>query len=484
MKAIRLPLGCILVAALVQSPLMGQALDLSRPPAIGNPPVLHFPTVREDSLPSGLALYVVEQHEVPVVQFTLVIQGGAREDGDVAGLATFTAKMLQEGADTLDAFGVAAQAEYLGADLSTDADWDRSFASLKVPRRSLRPALQLLATLVLQPTFRTSETKRQQSLRFASLRQSADEPDSVARNAFYAVLYPAGHPYHRPLGGDSAGTARLDSALVRHFWLRTYRPSRAQMIVSGDITAAEAKKLVAHAFRNWRDAADTKHDGNQSVPAPASSETKVYLVDKPGAAQSVIAIGQPGVERKNPDYFALQVMNTVLGGSFSSRLNQNLRETKGYTYGAFSGFVYRPVPGPFTATAAVRSEVTDSSLIQFFRELRSIRDSVVTDTELRRAKSYIALGLPRDLETPEQLAKAVQTLILFDLPLDYYGQYVTRIMSVTTEDVQRVARKYIDPEHLSVLVVGDEQKIRSGVAALRLGAMEERGPWGEPRTSQ
>jgi predicted Zn-dependent peptidase len=484
MKMLRLAVPYLAIAAAAQSPLSAQAMDLSRAPAIGSPPVLRFPTVREDSLPSGLVLYVVEQHEVPVVQFTLVIQGGARQDGEAAGLATFTATMLQEGADTLDAFGVAAQAEYLGAKLSTGADWDRSYVAVKVPRRTMGRALQLLATLTLDPMFRTSEIRRQQSLRFASIRQSADEPDSVARNAFYAVLYPVGHPYHRPLGGDSAGTARLDSAVVRHFWLRSYRPSRAQLIVSGDITAVEAKKLVAHAFRNWHDAADTKHGGNQSVAAPAAGETKVYLVDKPRAAQSVIAIGQTGVERKNPDYFALQVMNTVLGGSFSSRLNQNLRETKGYTYGAFSGFTYRPVPGPFTATAAVRSEVTDSSLIQFFRELRSIRDSMVTDAELRRAKSYIALGLPRDLETPEQLAKAVQTLILFDLPLDYYEQYVTRIMSVTAEDVQRVARKYIDPEHLSVLVVGDEQKIRSGVEALRLGAIEDRGPGGEPRRSQ
>ena len=473
-----------LVFLLVQHSVAAQALDLSKPPPIGSPPVLHFPAVHQDSLPSGLALYVVEQHEVPVVQFMLTIRGGGREDGEIAGLATFTAKMLQEGADTLDAFGVAAQAEYLGAELSTGADWDRSYAGIKVPRRTMAPALELLATVLLKPNFRATDVKRQQSLRFSSIRQSRDEPDSVARNAFYAVVYPPGHPYHRPLGGDSAGTARLDSTVVRHFWQRAYRPSRATLIVSGDITTDEAKKLVGRVFRDWHDAPDTKHGGDQTVPPPMLGQNTVYLVDKPGAAQSVIAIGQPGVERRSPDYFALQVMNTVLGGSFSSRLNQNLRETKGYTYGAFSGFAYRPVPGPFTATAAVRSEVTDSSLIQFFRELQAIRDSLVTDTELQRAKSYIALGLPRDLETPEQLTKAVQNLLLFGLPLDYYEQYVTRIMSVTREDVRRVARKYIDPTHVAILVVGDQQKIRSGIAALRLGALEERGPWGEPKKSE
>jgi zinc protease len=195
----------------------------------------------------------------------------------------------------------------------------------------------------------------------------------------------------------------------------------------------------------------------------------VCLVDKPGAAQSVIMIGNPGVDRRSPDYYALQVMNTLLGGSFSSRLNSNLRETKGYTYGAFSDFEYRPLPGPFSARAAVRTDVTDSSLVEFFREFRRIRDSVVTDEELRRAQAFIALQLPGEFETAGGLASQLSGLLIFGLPLEYYRNYIPRIMAVTASEVQRVARKYLRPDQVSIIVVGDLQKIRAGITALKLG---------------
>jgi zinc protease len=472
-----------LLAGSVLLPLAAgaQSLDISQPPALKSPTPLTFPRVQRARLPNGLRLYVVEQHEVPLVQLTLAIRGGGREDGDNAGLATFTARMLQEGADTFDAFGIAAQAEYLGARLSTEADWDRSYVQIKVPRRTLAPAIRLLSLVTLKPTFRGTDLQRQRDLRFAGIRQSGDEPDSVATNAFNAVLYPAGHPYHQPLGGDSAATSRLDSALVRRFWQRVYRPNRAALIITGDITLPTARRLIAQAFGSWRPGADP---GTGSSPGAVSppAHTTVYLVDKPGAAQSVVVLGQPGVERKNPDFYALLVMNTILGGSFSSRLNQNLRETKGYTYGAFSGFSYRPLPGPFRARAAVRTDVTDSSLVEFFREIKAMRDSPVTDVELRRAKAYIALGLPRRLETAEQLGDAVENLLLFGLPLDYYEGYLKHIMAISSEEVQRVARKYLAPEQTSIVVVGDLKKIRPGIAALGLGPLQERGAWGQPKS--
>lgn len=472
-----------MVAGAVLLPLVAsaQTLDITQPPALESPAPLTFPRVARARLPNGLQLYVVEQHEVPLVQLTLAVRGGGREDGNDAGVATFTAHMLLEGADTLDAFGIAAQAEYLGAQLSTEADWDRSYVQVKVPRRTLAPAIRLLSLVTLKPAFRGTDVRRQRDLRFAAIRQSGDEPDSVATNAFNAVLYPAGHPYHRPLGGDSAATAGLDSALVRHFWQRVYRPNRATLVITGDITLPAAQRLTAEAFAHWRPGPDS---GTSKLPAAVTppARTTVYLVDKPGAAQSVIALGQPGVERKNPDYFALLLMNTILGGSFSSRLNQNLRETRGYTYGAFSGFAYRPLPGPFEASASVRTDVTDSSLVEFFREIKAIRDSPVTEVELGRAKAYVALGLPRRLETAEQLGDVVENLLLFGLPLDYYQRYLEQIMAISAEDVQRVARKYLAPERASVVVVGDLKKIRPGIAALGLGPLQQRGAWGEPRT--
>jgi predicted Zn-dependent peptidase len=203
------------------------------------------------------------------------------------------------------------------------------------------------------------------------------------------------------------------------------------------------------------------------VPRPA--RRTVELVDKPGAAQSVIMIGSPGVSRTSPDYAAIEVMNTILGGSFSSRLNQNLRETKGYTYGAGSGFTWRPVPGPFVARAAVRTDVTDSSLVEFFRELNAIRDSAVSAVELERARNYIVFGLPGEFETTGQMAGQVADLLTYGLPPAYLDTFVGQVVKVSAADVQRVARQYFDPARVHVVIVGDVEKIRPGIEVLGLG---------------
>ncbi|MFL5403855.1 MAG: M16 family metallopeptidase [Gemmatimonadales bacterium] len=474
-------IGAIFLATSLPAGVLAQELDMAHPPRLTAPAPLKIPPVQRSALPNGFELYVIEQHEVPVVQLVLSVKGGGRADQDHPGLASFTAGMLDEGADTLDAFGIAAQAAYLGADLNTGADWDRSLVSLKVPARNLVPAVDLMATVVLDPSFRSRDVNRQRDLRLAAILQQRDRPDVVASLAFNALVFPGGHPYHQPLTGDSAATASLDSALVREFYRRSFRPDRASMILSGDITLEQARRIVTRAFGRWKtDPAVAALAQSRPRAAPPSPPTTVYLVDKPGAAQSVIAIGNPGVERLSPDYYALQVMNVLLGGSFSSRLNQNLRETKGYTYGAGSGFEYRPLPGPFVAQAAVRSDVTDSSLVEFFREFKRIRDSVVPDDELRRAKAFIALQLPGEFETAGDLAGKLSRLLVFGLPLEYYRDYIPHIMRVTAADVQRVARKYVRPNRVSVVVVGDAKKIRPGIAALGLGPLKQVDLEGRP----
>jgi predicted Zn-dependent peptidase len=465
----------LLAQGLIAVTAAAQQLAIDHPPRIGPAPALKIPAVEQASLPNGLKLYVIEQHEVPVVQLVLSVRGGGRSDQGQPGLASFAADMLDEGADTLDAFGIAAQAAYLGASLATSADWDRTVVRLKVPTRSLTPAVNLMATVALKPSFRSTEVNRQRDLLLAAILQQRDEPDVVASLAFKALVFPDGHPYHKPLIGDSASTSRLDSVMVRQFYRRTFQPDQATMIVSGDITLDQARRILDPTFGAWR---ATRSDsagagpGGEAVPAVSARNTSVYLVDKPGAAQSVIMIGGPGVDRKSPDYYALEVMNTLLGGSFSSRLNQNLRETKGYTYGAASGFAYRPLPGPFVAQAAVRADVTDSSLIQFFREFRRIRDSLVTPRELERAKSFIALQLPGNFETASDLATELSGLLVFGLPLKYYQSYIPKIMRVTSADVQRVARQYLQPGKMAVVVVGDVAKIRSSIEALKMGKVE------------
>ncbi|HEV8122923.1 MAG TPA: pitrilysin family protein [Gemmatimonadales bacterium] len=450
----------------------GSAFDRTKPPALRPPSRLKIPPVRSEQLPNGMKLYVIEMHEVPLVQFSLAFTGGGRLDQASPGMTSFTADMLDEGAGTRDAIGIASQAEFLGASLSTSSDWDASYVNLKTPRRTMGEALDLMADVVLRPTFKSAEVNRQRDLRLASILQQRDQPNTMAALAFNSLVFPAGHPYHQPIGGDSITTSGLDSAKVRAFYNMHYSPGNAVLVIAGDITLAEARAAVAQRFGSWR--APASGAAPSTTVAPVDRPTTVYLVDKPGAAQSVIFIGRPGVERSNPDYAAIEVMNNLLGGSFSSRLNQNLRETRGYTYGAGSGFAYRPLPGPFTARSAVRTNVTDSSLIEFFKEFRRIRDTAVDAVELERAKSYLALGLAADFETTSQMAGQVVGLLRFGLPMTYYDDYVTRVMAVTTQDVQRVARQYLQPDRFTIVVVGDLATIRPGIEALNLGPISVR----------
>jgi predicted Zn-dependent peptidase len=463
-----------LVLGLTAVPAAAQTPDRTRPPQLPPPAELKLPPIQQARLPNGVTIHLAEMHEVPLVQVALRVKGGGRLDGGLPGLASFTADMLDEGAGDRDAFGIAAQAAYLGADLSTGADWDYLEVDLNTPKRTLGAALDLMADVALRPNFHSADVARQRDLRIAQIIQQRDQPNGMATLAFGALLYPAGHPYHRPLGGDSAATARLDSATVRGFYHRVFRPDQAELIITGDITLAEARAEFSRRFGSWA-------AGRTPAPRPPAVRTvtaparrTIYLVNKPGAAQSVIMIGEPGVSRTSPDYPAIQVMNTILGGSFSSRLNQDLRETKGFTYGAGSQFVFRPLPGPFIARSAVRTDVTDSSLVEFFRQLDAIRDSAVSGTELTRARNYIALGLPDEFETTEQMADEVGELLTYGLPPAYFTTYARQVMAVTAADVQRVARRYIDPARVAVVVVGDVARIRPGIEALGLGPVSLR----------
>ena len=459
------------------APAPAAAFDRSMPPEPGPMPALTLPPVERRTLPNGLTLLVVEHHELPVADFILIVSSGGEADPrGKTGAATLTAAMLDEGAGDRDALGVADQESFLGIRLSTSGGWDASTVALHTPTAQLDSALALFADVALRPTFPARELERLRQERLTQLIQLRDQPRAIASLAHAAILYGPEHPYGSSLIGTEQTTRAITRSDIQQFYEQHYRPNNATLVVVGDVTPDDVERRARAHFGAWT---------QRAVPAPAFGRTPqvptttVYLIDKPGAPQSSIRIGTIGVPRSTEDYFPILVMNTILGGSFTSRLNQNLRETHGYSYGAGSGFSMRRAAGPFVASAEVTGTKTDSSLVEFMKELRAIRDTVPA-AELAKAKQYLQLQLPLEFETTGDIASQLVPLALYGLPLDYYNTYGPRIEEVSQADVQRVAQRYIDPDRLAIVVVGDRQSIEGTVRALGLGNVSIRDLSGQP----
>ncbi|HEX7941670.1 MAG TPA: pitrilysin family protein, partial [Gemmatimonadaceae bacterium] len=446
------------------------------PPTLGPPPTLQLPPITTRRLANGMTLVIVEQHELPVADFVLLVRtGGEADPAGRGGLSSLTADMLDEGTTTRSALQVADQEAFLGVELGTGGGWDASQVALHTTTAQLDSALALFADVALHPSFPDSDFERVRKQHLTELVQLKDRAPAIADRAFAAIVYGTRHPYGHALAGTEPSMGAITRTDIRRFYDTYYRPNNATMLVVGDITPDDAERRVTALFSGWE---------RRAVPpttygtAPRGTATTVYLIDKPGAAQSSFRIGGVGVPRSTSDYFALQVMNTILGGAFTSRLNQNLRETHGYTYGAFSGFAMRREAGPFTARAEVVAAKTDSALVEFLRELRAIRDTVPA-VELEKAKRYLELQLPGDFESTGDIARQLVPIVLYDLPLDFYDGYVRHIDGVSQGEVQRVARRYIEPDSLSVVIVGDRKAIEGRLRGLRVGPVSIRNMEGE-----
>ncbi|HEU4827875.1 MAG TPA: pitrilysin family protein, partial [Gemmatimonadales bacterium] len=358
----------------------------------------------------------------------------------------------------------------LGAGLGAFASGERTTVSLSTLKKTGSEAFALMGELVTKPAFAAEEIERDRKSRLQALAQQKDQPTVIASNTFAAKVYGDDHPYGRPNNGTPETIAAITRDDISRFYDAYYRPNNAVLVIVGDLTPDEAMALATKAFGTWE-----KGDVPASVaaipPRPAAHPATVYLIDKPGAAQSEIRIGHPGAARStNPDYYALQVLNTILGGQFSSRINLNLRESKGYTYGARSGWSFSRGDGPFTASAGVFTAKTDSSLIEFMRELKDIRAGrPVTEEEVAFAKRTIIQGYPRSIETNAGVVNQLADLAFFGLPEAEMTNFLTRVQAVKPADVTRVARRYLQPEQFTIVVVGDLSQIRTGVEALNLG---------------
>jgi predicted Zn-dependent peptidase len=464
--------GASLVAALAvaaTTPLTAQQRpDRSKPPVTGPAPELKLPPIQRFTLGNGLRVWLLEQHEVPLVQANLVVLSGAAADvPGQFGAASMTAAMLDEGAAGKAALALADEIEFLGATVSTSASFDASAVRLSTPAARLGDAMALMAQVALTPDFPETDFNRLRTERLTSLLQARDDASALVGLAFPRLLYGPEHRYGTGAAGTEATLKALGVAELRAFHRAHYRPDNAVLIVVGDITPGALRPLVEQRFGSW------KAEG--AMPAalpvrnsPQPGKRQIYIVDKPGAAQSQIRIGLVGVPRSTPDYIALDVLNTMFGGAFTSRLNQNLRETHGYTYGAFSMFDMRKAAGPFFAMAGVQTDKTADALKEFFVELTNILKPIPAD-ELDRFKNYAALGYAGEFETNSQLAAKLEGLAVYNLPEDEFSTYVGAVQKVTPADVQRVAKQYLLLDRLAVVVVGDRATIEAPIRATNLG---------------
>lgn len=444
------------------------AQDRSKPPAPGPVRPLHLPPIEKRALSSGVPVIMASMPEVPVVEVSVLVRAGATSDpSPLPGVALLVADMLDEGAASKDALAFEDALDTLGATLETEASWDATTVRLHVASARLAPALALLGDAVLRPDFPKDQLERRRKELLTDLLQARDEPREIARVAFARAVFGPTDRYGVPDRGDARSIAAIQATDLVAFHRARYTADRAAIVVAGDVTADAVAPLLEAAFKSWP-------RGNAAEPSsPARSAPKsrfVWLVDKPGAAQSVIRIGAPGPDRRTPDYVPLQVTNTLLGGSFTSRLNDNLREQHGYAYGAASRFDYRRSGGLFLATADVQTQSTAQAVSEFVKELTRIRTPAAPD-EVERARNYAALGYASDFETTQQVASKLGAQWLYGLSDDELTAFVPRALAVDAASMRRVATTWIDPARLAYVVVGDRKTIEAPLRALKLGPL-------------
>ena len=442
------------------------APDRSKPPALGAPPRLNLPEIQKRMLSNGLPVWVVESHEVPLAQINLVLKAGAGDDpAGKYGLASLTAAMLDEGAGSRSALELADAIEYLGATLATTSSFDASAVRLNVPVSRLKDALPLMADVVLRPTFPEAELNRLRQERLTALLQAKDDPASVAPLAFARIVFGAMHRYGTGLAGTESTLKGFTVPDLKSYHSSMYQPGNATLLVVGDVTAEAIVPLLEMQFGSWKGTSASR----KPVPQAAQlTQGQITIVDMPDAEQSQIRIGWVGVPRSTPDYFTIEVLNTILGGSFTSRLNQNLREEHQYSYGASSRFDMRLSAGAFQAGAGVQTDKTSEALREFFNELNGILKPIGGD-ELAKAKNYVALSFPSEFETSGDLSSKMEEMVVYGLADRYFGQYVDNIQAVTAAAVQKAAATYIEPKRFAVVVIGDRKVIEPGIRALNLG---------------
>jgi predicted Zn-dependent peptidase len=443
------------------------------------------PQVAQFMLPNGMQVFVVEQHQMPIVYAQYVTRHAADDVAPAqSGLAWMTSELLEQGTTRRNAEALSDAYAAIGAEHDTGVDWDSAGVSIKVLAPRFGQALDLLAEQVQQPAFSQTEIDRLRTRRLANLRAERDSPPAVASMLTARLLYGDEHPYSRPVAGFEQSIRAISRQQIQEFYQSHYVPADSALVVTGDITVEQLRPLVERTFGQWHGAAGTTATSTQAPlragpPAVTAGPPRVWLVDRPHAAQSSIVLSMPGAARSDPNFAKLEVANTILGGMFSSRINMNLREAHAYTYGARSRISFRRGVGPFSAGGAMITRHTANAAQEILNEVRRMRERNVTAEELRTAQTKLIEAMRANFASVEGTAALVSNLFVYGLPLSQLTDYPASVQRVTRQDVRAMSQRW-DTARLNLVVVGDRAAIEEGLVALRRGAIELRDPDGNP----
>jgi len=460
--------GALAVLLLISAtPSAQQGLDRKKIPTPGKTPELRVPAWTKSTLANGAELLVSEKHDLPLISFSLTFLGGADqfEPAGKQSVASLTAALLSEGTKTRDAEALSNALQLLGTSVNASVSGESGSISFRSTTAKFPATLDILADILVNPTFPENGLERLRGQRLVQLTQARAQPGAIANRVFPRIVYGSDHPYGRVVTEESLKAVTRADLVAFH--KAYYQPGRALITVVGDTTAATVKPVIEKSLAAWTKGGERPSFTFPPVSAPKA--TTIFLVDKPGAAQSTFAIGRPGPPRNTPDFYALQVMNTMLGGMFQSRLNANIREEKGYSYGVTSSFGYGKGPGPFRTGGDIVTEKSDAALVEFMKELKGIIGGrPITDEELTTAKDALIQRLPGTFASVSSINSALTTLWVQNLPDDYYQQYAKRVAAITRDDVLRVAKQYVTVDNLAIVIVGDRKVIEGPLKATNI----------------
>jgi zinc protease len=460
----------------------GQSINADEPwrlemPKAGPAPLLQVPTPASLTLPNGLTLILNERRGLPIVAASLVIRTGSDANPiDRPGLANFVAAMLDEGTATRGALQIADEVAHLGASLVAGSSMDATTVSARSLSKNFSATLNLMADIALHPSFPAEEIERQRANRLGQLVQQRDNPRQVAAQVTSIALYGDRHPYGYTEIGTEASMKAVKRDEMTSFWKQNFVPNNAALVVAGEISMSELRTLAENSFGGWRQGAPVR----PALPTPQPTKARVVLVDKPAAPQTQLRVASIGAARSSPDYLPLEVMNNALGGLFSSRINMNLREQHGYSYGTRSLFLFFRHPGPFMVAGAIRTDATAPAVAEIFKEIEGMLAAPMTSDELQKSKDSMANSLPGSFETSADAVGSFSSVVIYDLGLDYYSRYARDVLAITAGQALDAARRYLVPDRMVVIAVGDRSAIEEDLKRLNLGAMETRDSEGRP----